>query len=272
MDRKIGFIGCGNMGSAMLEGILKSGIYTKENIFCSTKSESSKKALSEKFGINITDNIGVTKNSDILILAIKPQFFSEVIKEIKNYIKEGSIIVSIAAGISIEDIEDMFGIFSYGLKIIRTMPNTPALVGEGMAAICMNKNITESELKEVQNIFNSFGKCEILDEKYFHAFIALCGSSPAYAYMFIEAMGTAGIKAGIPANKSYILAAQSLLGTAKMVLETGEHPAILKDKVCSPGGTTIEAVSILENMGFRKSIIEAMEACEKKSKKMQKNS
>lgn len=272
MDRKLGFIGCGNMGSAMLEGILKAGIYKKENIFCSTKSEESKKALSEKFGINISDNIGVTKNSDILILAVKPQFFSEVIKEIKNCVKEGTIIVSIAAGISIDDIDDMFGIFSYGLKVIRTMPNTPALVGEGMTAICPNKNITKEELEEVQNIFNSFGKSEILDEKYFHGFIALCGSSPAYAYMFIEAMGTAGIKAGIPAGKSYTLAAQSLLGTAKMVLETGEHPAVLKDKVCSPAGTTIEAVSVLENTGFRKSIIEAMEACEKKSKEMQKNS
>lgn len=269
MSKKIGFVGCGNMGSAMLEGILKAGVYTKENIFCSAKSESSKKALSEKFGINVTDNIGVAKNSDILILAVKPHFFSEVIKEIKDYVKENTIIVSVAAGVGIQDIEDMFEISS-GLKVIRTMPNTPALVGEGMTAVCPNKNIKAEELEEVQSIFNSFGKSEVLEEKYFHAFIALCGSSPAYAYMFIEAMGTAGIKAGIPASKSYILAAQSLLGTAKMVLETGEHPAVLKDKVCSPGGTTIEAVSTLENMGFRKSIIEAMEACEKKSKEMQK--
>lgn len=269
MSKKIGFIGCGNMGSAMLEGILKAGVYTKENIFCSAKSEVSKKALSEKFGINVTDNIEIAKNSNILILAVKPHFFSEVIKEIKDYVKEETIIVSIAAGVGIQDIEDMFEV-SFGLKVIRTMPNTPALVGEGMTAVCPNQNITTEELEKVQAIFNSFGKSEVLEEKYFHAFIALCGSSPAYAYMFIEAMGTAGIKAGIPANKSYTLAAQSLLGTAKMVLETGEHPAVLKDKVCSPGGTTIEAVSTLENMGFRKSIIEAMEACEKKSKEMQK--
>ncbi|MGL4655172.1 MAG: pyrroline-5-carboxylate reductase [Sarcina sp.] len=270
MSKKIGFIGCGNMGSAMLEGILKAGVYTKESIFCSAKSEVSKKNLSEKFGINVTDNIGVAKNSDILILAVKPHFFSEVIREIKDCVKNETIIVSVAAGVGIDDIEEMFGRLSEGLKIVRTMPNTPALVGEAMTAVCPNKNITVEELEIVQNIFNSFGKSEVLEEKYFHAFIALCGSSPAYAYMFIEAMGTAGIKAGIPANKSYTLAAQSLLGTAKMVLETGEHPAVLKDRVCSPAGTTIEAVSTLEEMGFRKSIILAMEACEKKSKEMQK--
>ncbi|MGL5574918.1 MAG: pyrroline-5-carboxylate reductase [Sarcina sp.] len=270
MNKKMGFVGCGNMGCAMLEGILKSGVYVKEDIFCSAKSENSKKNLSEKFGVNVTDNIEVAKNSDILILAVKPHFFSEVIKEIKDYVKEETIIVSIAAGVSIDDIEKMFEKPSAKLKVIRTMPNTPALVGEGMTAVCPNRNVLEKELEIVQNIFNSFGKSEVLEEKYFHAFIALCGSSPAYAYMFIEAMGTAGIKAGIPANKSYVLAAQSLLGSAKMVLETGEHPAVLKDKVCSPGGTTIEAVSTLENKGFRKAIIEAMEACEKKSKEMQK--
>ena len=270
MNKKIGFIGCGNMGGAMLEGILKAGLVEKENIFCSAKSESSRKNISEKFGVNVGENIDVAKNSDILILAVKPHFFSEVIKEIKDYVKSETIIVSIAAGVGIDDIESMFGMFSYGLKVIRTMPNTPALVGAGMSAICPNKNITSAELEEVQKIFNSFGESEVLEEKYFHAFIALCGSSPAYGYMFIEAMGTAGIKAGIPANKSYKLAAQSLLGTAKMVLETGEHPAMLKDRVCSPGGTTIEAVSELENLGFRKSIITAMQACEKKSKEMQK--
>ncbi|WP_297521704.1 pyrroline-5-carboxylate reductase [uncultured Clostridium sp.] len=270
MSKKIGFIGCGNMGGAMLEGILKAGIFDKESIFCSAKSEESKKNISEKFGVNVADNTEVTRNSDILILAVKPHFFSEVIKEIKDYVRADTIIVSIAAGVGIEDIQSMFGIYSYGLKVVRTMPNTPALVGEGMSAICANKNVTDIELEEIQDIFNSFGKSEILEEKYFHGFIALCGSSPAYGYMFIEAMGTAGIKAGIPANKSYKLAAQSLLGTAKMVLETGEHPAVLKDRVCSPSGTTIEAVSELENAGFRKAIIGAMEACEKKSKEMQK--
>lgn len=268
MNKNIGFIGCGNMGSAMLEGIINSNLVDKNSIYCSAKSDSSKNKLKEKFGVNVADNKEVAKVSDILILAVKPHFFSDIISEIKDTIKNNVIIVSVAAGVEIIDIENWFGV--EGLKVVRTMPNTPALVGEGMSAVCPNSNLNNSEIEDIMAIFNSFGKSEILEEKYFHAFIALCGSSPAYAYMFIEAMGTAGIKAGIPAAKSYKLAAQSLLGTAKMVLETGEHPAMLKDKVCSPGGTTIEAVSMLENQGFRKSIIQAMEACEKKSKEMSK--
>ena len=268
MNKKLGFIGCGNMGSAMLEGIIGSGIMDAQDIYCSAKSKNSKTKIKEKFSVNIASNIDVAKNVDILILAVKPYFFSEVISEIKASVKNGVIIVSIAAGVEIGDIENLFGIDK--LKVLRAMPNTPALVGAGMSALCPNKNLLDNEIKLIEEIFNSFGQSELLEEKYFHGFIALCGSSPAYAYMFIEAMGTAGIRAGIPANKSYKLAAQSLLGTAKMVLETGEHPAVLKDRVCSPGGTTIEAVSMLENTGFRESIILAMDACEKKSKEMLK--
>lgn len=269
MSKKIGFIGCGNMGSAMLSGILKAEVFKNTDIYCSAKSEESKNNLKEKFSVNVSDNRGVAKEVDFLILAVKPHFFSDVINEIKDAVKPDAIIISVAAGVEIKDIENWFG--KDGLKVVRTMPNTPALVLEAMSAICPNSNVTENELLEVRTIFDSFGKSEILDEKEFHAFIALCGSSPAYAYMFIEAMGTAGIKSGIPSAKAYRLAAQSLLGSAKMVLETGEHPAALRDKVCSPKGTTIEAVVELEKTGFRDSIISAMEKCENKSKKMQKN-
>lgn len=268
MDKKIGFIGCGNMGSAMLAGIINSKLLEKENIYCSAKTNESKERLKKEFGINVGSNEEVAKECDILILAVKPHFFSEVIGQIKSIMKKDSIIISIAAGVEIKDIEQLFEIKE--LKVVRAMPNTPALVGEGMTALCPNAYLNNNEIKEVEAIFNSFGKSEILEEKYFDAFIAICGSSPAYGYMFIEAMGTAGIKAGLQSSKAYRLAAQSLLGTAKMVLETGEHPASLRDKVCSPGGTTIEAVVELENTGFRSSIIKAMEACEKKSKEISK--
>lgn len=269
MNKKIGFIGCGNMGSAMLSGLLSSGLFSKENIYCSTKSEESKNRLKIKFGVNIDSNKEVAKKCDFIILAVKPHFFADVIREIKEDIKTDTIIISIAAGIEIIDIESWFE--KKNIKVVRAMPNTPALVGEGMSAICPNENIEKNEIQEVQKIFSSFGKSEILEEKYFHAFIALCGSSPAYAYMFIEAMGEAAIKAGISSNKAYKLAAQSILGTAKMVLETGEHPAVLRDRVCSPGGTTIEAVIELENTGLKKSVISAMDKCEKKSKEMIRN-
>ena len=266
MGKKIGFIGCGNMGKAILGGILNSKKVDKSNIFISVKSEISKKNIENEFNVKTTLNSKEVVNfSNILFLAVKPNIFKEVLLDIKEYINKDSIIISIAAGISINDIEECLG---DDYKIVRTMPNTPALVGEAISAICPNKNINEDELEEVCNIFNMFGKYEILEEKYFHGFIALCGSSPAYVFMFIEAMADAAVKLGIPRNKAYKMAEQAILGSAKLALETGKHPGELKDMVCSPGGTTIEAVTELENGGFRSTIIKALEKCAEKSKNM----
>lgn len=266
MNKRIGFIGCGNMGSAMVLGILKSGIVSKENIIASCSRESSAEKVKNELGINTTlDNIEVCNNSDIIFLAVKPYMYEKVIKEIRDVINLDKVIVTIAAGINLNDVEKWF---DKGTKIVKTMPNTPALVGEGMSAICPNDLVVEAELEEVMNIFNAFGKSEVLNEKDFHGFIALCGSSPAYVYIFIEAMADAAVREGISRDKAYKLAAQSVLGSAKMVLETGEHPAKLKDNVCSPGGTTIEAVLELEEKGFRSSVMSAMKKCSKKSKKM----
>ncbi|ELC8443337.1 pyrroline-5-carboxylate reductase [Clostridium perfringens] len=266
MSKKIGFIGCGNMGSAMVGGILKSGIVAKEDIIASCSREESAKRISVSLGINTTlDNKEVCYNSDIIFLAVKPYMYEKVIKEIRDYIGLNKVIVTIAAGINLSDVEKWF---NKETKIVKTMPNTPALVGEAMSAICPNELVSEEELTEVTNIFNAFGKSEVLSEKDFHGFIALCGSSPAYVYMFIEAMADAAVREGITREKAYKLAAQSVLGSAKMVLETGEHPAKLKDNVCSPGGTTIEAVLELEETGFRSSVMSAMKKCAEKSKKM----
>ncbi len=266
MNKKIGFIGCGNMGSAMVLGILKSGIVCKENIIASCSRESSAERIKNELGINTTlDNKEVCNNSDIIFLAVKPYMYEKVIKEIRDYVDLNKTIVTIAVGINLSDVEKWF---KKETKIVKTMPNTPALVGEAMSAICPNELVSEEELKEVMDIFNAFGKSEVLSEKDFHGFIALCGSSPAYVYMFIEAMADAAVREGISREKAYKLAAQSVLGSAKMVLETGEHPAKLKDNVCSPGGTTIEAVLELEETGFRSSVMSAMKKCSKKSKKM----
>ena len=266
MNKKIGFIGCGNMGKAMISGIIASKKIDIENILVSTKSTSSKENIEKEFNINATlNNEEVVNFSDILILAIKPNMFKEVIEEIKDEIKKETIIVSIAAGITIDNLESLIG---EDYKIVRTMPNTPALVREAISAVCYNKNINNEDLDEVINIFNMFGKCEVLEEKYFHGFIALCGSSPAYVFMFIEAMADAAVKLGIPRNKAYKMAEQAILGSAKLALETGKHPGELKDMVCSPGGTTIEAVTELENGNFRSTIIKALEKCAEKSKNM----
>ena len=266
MNRKIGFIGCGNMGRAMLGALVKSNDINNDNIIVSTKSEESAKRINQEFGVQTTVvNTEVAKKSNVLFLAVKPYFFKEVIEEIKDIVNNDTIIISIAAGITIAQIEEGFG---KKIKVVRTMPNTPALVGEGMSAVCPNKNINSDELEYVKKLYNLFGKCEILEEKDFHAFIALCGSSPAYVFMFIEAMADAGVKLGIPRAKAYKLAEQSILGSAKLSLETGKHPGVLKDEVCSPGGTTIEAVIDLEKNGFRNTVISAVEKCAEKSKNM----
>ncbi|WP_270474212.1 pyrroline-5-carboxylate reductase [Clostridium cochlearium] len=268
MKKNIGFIGCGNMAQAMITGIVSSKIVFGENVFVSDKDEEKLKYIKEKFNVNISkDNKEVAENSDIIILAVKPNKYGEVIQGIKDYIKKDVIIVVIGAGITINYVEESF---KKKLKVIRTMPNTPALVGEGMSAICYNELITENDLKDVVNIFKSFGKVEIIEENLMDAIPAISGSSPAYVYMFIEALADGAVLDGVPRDKAYKMAAQSVLGAAKMVLETGEHPGELKDRVCSPSGTTIEAVYSLEKNNFRGTIMEAMRKCTDKTREMSK--
>lgn len=266
MNKTIGFIGGGNMASAIIGGILSSKLATKEQILATTKTDSSAASLSERFGISAgTDNTAAAKQSDILFLAVKPHLFGEVIAEIKSYVQPGTLIISIAAGQTIEKIEHAF---EKNIKLVRAMPNTPALVGEAMSALCANKNVTEDDLSDAKTIFNSFGKCEIVPESMMDTVIGVSGSSPAYVYMFIEAMADAAVADGMPRAQSYKFAAQAVLGAAKMVLETGTHPGALKDAVCSPGGTTIEAVAMLEQLGLRSTVITAQRACVQKSKDM----
>ncbi|STA93611.1 pyrroline-5-carboxylate reductase [Clostridium cochlearium] len=256
------------MAQAMITGIVSSKIVFGENVFVSDKDEEKLKYIKEKFNVNISkDNKEVAENSDIIILAVKPNKYGEVIQGIKDYVKKDVIIVVIGAGITIDYVEESF---EKKLKIIRTMPNTPALVGEGMSAICYNELITENDLEDVVNIFKSFGKVEIIEEDLMDAIPAISGSSPAYVYMFIEALADGAVLDGVPRDKAYKMAAQSVLGAAKMVLETGEHPGELKDRVCSPAGTTIEAVYSLEKNNFRGTIMEAMRKCTDKTREMSK--
>lgn len=266
MSKTIGFIGCGNMGKAILQGIIKNNFAKPSEIILSRRSKDELLKLKEEFNIETsTDNKEVAKKSDIIILAVKPNMYKSIIEEIKAYIKEEAIIISIAAGLELKTLKSFLSETS---KIVRTMPNTPAMVGEGMTAICPNENVTEEELEYVKELFNSLGKVEELEEKNFDAFTALCGSSPAYVFMFIEAMADGAVKLGIPRNKAYKMAEQAILGASKLALETGKHPAELKDMVCSPGGTTIDAVAELEKNNFRYSVISAMEVCAKKSEQM----
>lgn len=266
MDKQIGFIGCGKMAQAMIQGILFSKIVSPTQLTVSAKSLETLRDARETFQVNTTlDNREVAANSDFLFLAVKPNLYAEVIEEIQSVMKADTKLITIAAGISIEFIEKAF---HQPVKAVRSMPNTPSLVGEGMSVLCANKLVTSEELEEVVQLFESFGKAEILEEKLMDAVPAVSGSSPAYVYMFIEALADGAVMQGIPRNQAYKLAAQAVLGAAKMVLETGMHPGELKDNVCTPGGATIQAVATLEKHHLRSSVISAMESCTKKSKEL----
>ncbi len=265
---KMGFIGCGNMGGAIIGGIVNGKIAAPRDITVSDKSDAALNKIRGEYGVEITlDNTAAAKEADILFLCVKPQFLYTVIDEIKDSVDENTVIVSIVAGQAIKTISDAFG---KEIKLIRVMPNTPALVGEGMAALSLNENVTDEEKAVVLNVFNSFGKGEVVNEGLMDAVTAVSGSSPAYVFMFIEAMADAAVIGGMPRSQAYTFAAQAVLGSAKMVLETGKHPGELKDMVCSPAGTTIDAVAVLEKDGLRNSVIEAMVSCMNKSKELGK--
>ncbi len=262
----IGFIGTGNMAKAIIGGMLEKGIVSAENIMGADKTEAAAKEAAERFHIQTTtDNKEVAKAAEILFLAVKPQFLADAIGEIKDSVSEETLIVSIVAGRTIQDITGMFG---KEIKLIRCMPNTPALVGEGCTGVCRNEKITDADMESVMKLLTSFGIASEVPEKLMDAVVGVSGSSPAYVFLFIEAMADAAVAAGMPRKQAYEFAAQSVLGSAKMVLETGKHPGELKDMVCSPAGTTIEAVKVLEEKGFRGAVMDAIEACVNKSKNM----
>lgn len=263
---KIGFIGCGNMAKAMISGILKNQLTEKENITASDISEESRKISQEQLGINMTaSNLEVVANSDVLFLSVKPQYYETVINEIKDAVGANQLVVTIAPGKTLAWLAERF---EKDVKIVRCMPNTPALVGEGMTAATPNAFVTKEELETVVSILNSFGKTEVIGEYLMDAVVSVSGSSPAYVYMMIEAMADGAVADGMPRDMAYKFAAQAVMGSAKMVLESGKHPGELKDMVCSPAGTTIEAVRTLEKEGFRSSVMEAMKVCTAKAKGM----
>ena len=263
---KLGFIGCGNMASAIMSGIISNGLIQADEIIGADVFAPSKEKAKETLGIQIAEsNIEVVQKADAFVLSIKPQFYAQVIAEIKDYVKENQIIITLAPGKTLDWLEEQFG---KQVKIVRTMPNTPAMVQEGMTAACASTSVTTEELAYVCDILKAFGEVEVVPEKLMDAVVAVSGSSPAYVFMMIEAMADAAVAEGMPRNQAYKFAAKAVMGSAKMVLETGKHPGELKDMVCSPGGTTIEAVKVLEETGFKGALMQAMEVCAEKSRSL----
>lgn len=262
--KKIGFIGAGNMGFAMMKGALEA--FGSEQIIYTDVNVDRLKVVEELLDIPyVSSNKEIVNRSEIIVLAIKPQYLKEVLESIKDYDIEDKIFINISPGIKMSFIKESL---KGKVRVVRAMPNTPALVGAGMSAICFSEDIySDDERDYIFGFFNSFGETIEVLEKQLDMIVPVSGSSPAYVYMFIEAMADAAVLFGLPRDAAYKLAAQSVYGAAKMVLETNEHPGALKDAVCSPGGTTIEAVKKLEETGFRSSVIEAMKACYDKTLK-----
>jgi len=259
ISKKIGFIGSGNMGGAIIHGIIKSGVAAPGNIFVSDPNTETRSRIANETKCQLAaDNRELVNNSDVVIFAVKPNILPYVLEEIRDAVRKDQLLISIVAGKSIGFYKSYLG---EDKKIVRTMPNTPAMVSEGMTIICYDSNINEDDKGIVEEIFNCVGKVEVFPEKLMNEVIALTSSSPAYVYIMIEAMADAAVYSGIPRDVSYRLAAQAVAGAARMVLETGKHPGELKDMVCSPGGTTIAAVAELEKLGFRDAIISAMKSC-----------
>lgn len=269
---KIGCIGCGTMGGAVIRAIASK--YNPSNIFISTKHPEKAEAFAKQTGVNaLASNLEVAQKSDIIFLAVKPAFIKEVLVEIQSAFSQKKIVVSMAAGLNLNTLTSVVKPSalsdtpetSVAPEMLRIMPNLPATVGEAMTALCANSDVNPETIAAVKTLLESSGKVEVVPEKLMDAVTAVSGSGPAYAFMFIEALADAAVRFGMPRAQAYTYAAQTLKGAAVMAMEDERSVAQLKDAVCSPAGTTIEAVVSLERHGFRSSVIEAATAAYNKS-------
>ena len=262
MDRKIAFIGCGNIASAMIKGIIQQDSKKAPLIMASDKNQTRLKSIADKTNIHTTtDNTEAASWGDIIFLCVEPKLSAVVSEQIKDKIQKSAVIVSVAAGVSVQELSTHF---NQNAKIVRIMPNIPITVGEGMSMICKTDLLSENEMDEIVSIAASFGKTAVMDEEYINAFTACASSSPAMIFVLIEAMADAAVSMGIHRKDAYQIVSQAVLGGAKMVQESQLQPGVLKDKVCSPGGATIDMIASLEETGFRHSIIEALKKAEQK--------
>lgn len=265
MNQSISCIGTGAMGSAVIRAVCRK--FNPSDITVSNRTPAKAQNLAAETGCNFSKtNIDAVKDSKYIFIAVKPQFLEELFAEIGGHISETSVVVSMAAGVKIERLESL----APKARFARIMPNVPCQIAEGMTALSCNENITEQEVTELKEILETTGKVEQVPERLMDCVTAVSGSGPAFVFMFIEALADAAVRCGMPRAQAYIYAAQTVKGSAELVLKTGKHPAVLKDSVCSPSGTTIEGVSALEKNGFRNAVIEAVTSAYTKSVSMGK--
>jgi pyrroline-5-carboxylate reductase len=262
--RRVGILGAGNMGEALIRGLLHGRVCRPEQILCSDTQPERLEAIRKTYGVKGTsDNSAVVKQSEIIILSIKPQIMKEVMEEVAEYLDLTKLIISIAAGVPLEVIESCA---KKELRMIRVMPNICVSVREAGSAISGGRHATQDDLMIAKTIFNSVGKSLFVEEHLLDAVTGLSGSGPAYIFLIIDALADAGVKVGLPRHDALILASQTVLGSAKMLIETGEHPGKLRDMVTSPGGTSIAGLHALEQGGLRATLINAVEAATLRSK------
>ncbi len=269
-DQSIAVVGVGMIGGTLVERLLESGLIPPDQLSGSTSHEESANEVSEKYGIETTtDNRELVRGKDVIILAVEPQMIGSVLKEIREEVTPDQLIISIAAATSTDYIESFF---DRKIPVIRGMPNTPVLVNEGMTVLCGGTHVTGADLERASSIFAEAGKVEVVDrEELMDAVTAMSGSGPAYSYIFIEALAEAGVKVGLPRDLATTLAAQAVKGGAAMVLETGEHPALLKDQVTTPAGVTVDGLMELEEGGIRVTLIKAVSRATEKSRDVSGN-
>lgn len=266
-NETVAVIGAGNIGRALIGGMIKSELIAPEQIIATRRTASALDALTAQFpGVRTsTDNTEAAREATVLLLTIKPQSRAEVVTEIRDCVSDDVLVISVLAGVTTEMLQYSFG---HELPVIRTMPNTPALVDEGATAIAAGTFAEERHLKMARQIFEAVGTVDVIPEYLMDAVTGLSGSGPAYVYMFIEALTDAGVKQGLPREAAARLATQTVYGAAKLVRETGKHPAILRDEVTTPGGTAIAAVSELESHGLRTMMINAVGTATERSKEL----
>ncbi|CAL9782471.1 unnamed protein product [Musa acuminata subsp. burmannicoides] len=261
---KLGFIGAGNMAESIARGVSKSGVLPASSIR-TAHPRPQRQQLFQSFGVSIVqDNAQVVDDSDIVILSVKPQVVKQVLLDLKPFFTEEKLLVSIAAGIKLRDLQEWSG----QRRVIRVMPNTPSAVGEAASVMCMGEMATKKDEERVTSLFRAIGKVWTADEKYFDAVTGLSGSGPAYIYLAIEALADGGVAAGLPRDLALGLASQTVLGAATMVNKTGKHPGQLKDAVTSPAGTTIAGINELERGAFRGTLMSAVIAATKRCQEL----
>ncbi len=264
--KKIVFLGSGNMAEALVKGLLASGTAAESEILCAEPRAERREELRKRYGVAVTgDNVSAAEQGDIVVLSVKPQTMDALREEIAPAIDHRKLVVSIAAGVPIAAIAGKLGA---GVRIVRTMPNTPALVGAGATALSRGAHATDEDLTQALSLFEAVGTAVVVDEPLLDAVTGLSGSGPAFVFLAVEALADGGVKVGLARPIAMALAAQTVMGAAKLVLESGEHPGRLKDQVTSPGGTAIAGVHALEQSAFRSALMAAVEAATRRSREL----